>query len=95
MAKAWSNAGGPWTDELVAYALNAFHRRHLRTPTVDEIRRGIDQLPSHATVRRMYGGVGLMYRRHGYLVRSRGGQPGRNVPMVRDALGRFVPASRP
>jgi len=88
--RQWSNAGGRWTDELVGYALDVFHRRNLRTPTVRELRRGVDGLPSHATIRRMYGGVGRMYRRHGYRVRPAGGQPGRPTSLERDALGRFL-----
>ena len=36
--RSWSKAGGRWTDDLVAYGLDVFHRRHLRTPTVRELR---------------------------------------------------------
>jgi hypothetical protein len=75
----WSKAGGAWSPELVAYALDLFHRRHLRTPTVQELRRGVDGLPSHPTIRRMYGSVTKMYVRHGYQPRSPGGQR-RRVP---------------
>ncbi|SRR5215831_10338507 len=89
-ARAWSNAGSRWTRELVAYALDRYHRRNLRTPTVRELRNGVEGLPSHATIRRMYGSVSRMYQSHGYSVRSRGGQPGRRTTLERDALGRFV-----
>jgi hypothetical protein len=91
--RQWSNAGGRWTHELVAYALDHFHRRHLRTPTVRELRRGVEGLPSHATIRRMYGSVGRMYRAHGYRVRPAGGQHGRPSVLARDELGRFLPSA--
>ena len=38
----WSKAGGRWTHELVGYALDRFHRLHLRTPPVRELRAGVD-----------------------------------------------------
>src|SRR5436853_7872594 len=54
MGRQWSNAGSRWTAELVAYALDRYHRRHLRMPTVREIRAGVEGLPSHAIIRRRY-----------------------------------------
>ena len=87
----WSNAGGRWSKELVAYALDRYHCRHLRTPTVRELRAGVAELPSHATIRRMYGSASRMYEEHGYRVRTRGGQPGRRTTLARDSCGRFLP----
>ena len=92
--RQWSNAGTRWSHELVAYALDRYHRRYLRIPTVRELRAGIDGLPSHATIRRMYGCVSVMYRTHGYKVRSRGGQPGRTTTAHRDTRGRFASRER-
>jgi hypothetical protein len=87
----WSKAGGCWTHELVGYALDVFHRRHLRTPTVRELRAGVPGLPSHATVRRLYGNASNMLGAHGYRVRPRGGQPGHACWVtLRDARGLFV-----
>ena len=63
---SWSNAGTRWSAELVDYALNRFHRRHLRIPTVRELRAGVEGLPSHSTIRKMYGCPSRMYERHGY-----------------------------
>jgi hypothetical protein len=88
---SWSNAGSRWSKELVAYALDCYHRRHLRVPTVRELRAGVEGLPSHATIRRMYGCVSVMYDEHGYRVRQRGGQPGRRTHLARDQRGRFLP----
>src|ERR1700750_2001127 len=42
VTRTWSKAGGRWTDELVAYGLDVFHRRNLRTPTVRELRAGVE-----------------------------------------------------
>jgi hypothetical protein len=85
-----SRAGTRWTRALVAYGLDRFHRTHLRTPTQRELRRGIDDLPSYATIQRMYGSVGAMYRAHGYIVRSRGGSRS-TLTLDRDNRGRFLP----
>lgn len=90
-----SKIGSWWTPELVAYALDRFHRQHLRTPTAQEFRAGLDDLPSLATIRRLYGNIGNMLRHHGYRVRSRGGQPGRLCGLERDAKGLFLPKSAP
>ncbi|HVC86267.1 MAG TPA: hypothetical protein VNC40_02455 [Gaiellaceae bacterium] len=90
----WSNAGSRWSTELVDYALDWYHRRHLRVPTVRELRAGVDGLPSHATIRRMYGCASHMYEEHGYRARKRGGQPGRATTLPRDPCGRFLPRSR-
>lgn len=86
-----SKIGAQWTDDLVRYALERFHRRHLRTPTLREVRAGIDDLPSYATIRRRYGSYGAMLRTHGYLVRPRGGQHGRTCNLLRDEHGLFLP----
>jgi hypothetical protein len=87
----WSKAGGRWSHELVGYALDLFHRRNLRTPTVRELRAGVPGLPSHATIRRLYGNASSMFLAHGYLVRPRGGQPGHTCwATVRDERGLFV-----
>jgi hypothetical protein len=88
---AWSNAGTSWNHELVGYALDLYHRRNLRVPTVRELRAGIEGLPSHSTIRRMYGCVSVMYQWHGYKARKRGAQPGRRTTLQRDVAGRFLP----
>jgi hypothetical protein len=94
MRTHWSKAGGPWTHELVGYALDVFHRRHLRTPTVRELRAGVAGLPSHSTIRRLYGNASSMLRAHGYRVRPHGGQPGHACwATLRDERGLFVSRS--
>jgi hypothetical protein len=91
--RTWSKAGARWTHELVAYGLDIYHRRNLRTPTVRELRAGVDGLPSHATIRRLYGNASAMFRHHGYLVRASGGQPGHPCwTRARDPRGCFVSA---
>ena len=87
----WSKAGSGWTHDLVGYALDRFHSRHLRTPTLRELKSGIGELPSYATIKRMYGTSSRMLSRHGYRTRSPGGQPGDSLRVRRrDAKGRFV-----
>lgn len=86
-----SKIGARWTHELVAYGLDRFHRRHLRTPTVKELRAGIDDLPSYATIRRLYGNAGRMLHLHGYRVRLAGAQPGRPCTLERNEKGLFLP----
>jgi hypothetical protein len=91
--RTWSKAGARWTHELVGYGLDLYHRRHLRTPTVRELRAGIDGLPSHATIRRLYGNASTMFSYHGYRVRARGGQPGHPCwTRARDPRGCFATA---
>jgi hypothetical protein len=90
--EGWSKAGGRWTHELVGYALDRFHRLNLRTPTVRELRAGVDDLPSFATIVRLYGTTSAMFIRHGYQPRRHGAQ-GRSacnhLLMERDSGGRF------
>ena len=91
--EGWSKAGGRWTHELVGYALDHFHRLHLRTPTVRKLRAGVDGMPSFATIVRLYGTTSAMFLRHGYRPRRHGaqGRSARNhLLMERDAAGRFA-----
>jgi len=89
-----SKAGTAWSPALIAYGLDRFHRLHLRTPTQREVRAGVADLPSYATIQRMYGSFGRMLRAHGYLVRPRGGSNGRELRLPRDQRGRFLPLGR-
>ena len=86
-----SRAGTRWTHELVEYALDRFHRRHLRTPTLRELKAGHADLPSFATIKRHYGNGGRMLAYHGYRVRAPGGQPGHTCTLERDRAGLFLP----
>jgi hypothetical protein len=91
--RPWSKAGGEWTHELVGYALDRYHRRHLRTPTKRELTAGIDDLPSIATIKRLYGNTSTMLRQHGYRPRPSGAQLGSEMyrRLERDRQGRFLP----
>jgi len=76
----------------VGYALDQFHRRHLRTPTLRELKAGIGGLPSYGTIKRMYGTSSRMLARHGYRTRRPGAQPGAVLRVKRrDSQGRFLP----
>lgn len=78
----------------MGYALDRFHRRNLRTPTLRELRAGLDEFPSYATIKRLYGSAGNMLRRHGYRVRRPGAQPGRPCLLARDERGLFVASAK-
>ena len=70
-----------------------FSPPNLRTPTVRELRAGVDGLPSFATIVRLYGTTSSMFLRHGYQPRRHGaqGRSARNhLLMERDAYGRFA-----
>jgi hypothetical protein len=86
-----SKVGAEWSHDLVCYALDRFHRANLRTPTLLELKAGVADLPSYATIRRRYGSAGAMLRFHGYRARSPGGQSGRPCTLARDRRGRFLP----
>lgn len=92
-----SKIGCWWTHELVGYALDRYHRRHLRIPTVREVRLGIDELPSYATVCKMYGSFGRMLRHHGYRVRARGRSPAnqRSRPVLVPRAAEVAECERP
>jgi hypothetical protein len=89
-----SKAGTIWTHSLIGYGLDRFHRQHLRAPTQREVRAGIPDLPSYATIQRIYGSFGGMLASHGFLVRPRGGSRGRDLQLNRDHQGRFLPGKR-
>jgi hypothetical protein len=93
IAHGRSKSGFRWTDDSVGYALDRFHRQNLRTPTLRELKRGVDDLPSYATIRRLYGSAGEMFHRFGYAVRKPGAQTGRPCTLKRDARGWFLPGA--
>ena len=57
-----------------------------------QLRAGVEDMPSHATVRRLYGNASNMFSAHGYRIRPRGGQPGHPCWTARrDSRGLFLP----
>jgi hypothetical protein len=47
--------GFHWTSELIVYAIELWHRQHLRTPTTDEWDRAGPNHPSRVSVIRRFG----------------------------------------
>jgi hypothetical protein len=87
--------GFRWTPELILYAIELWHRQHLRIPTTDEWDRADANHPSRVTVIRRFGSWNAAMRAAGF--RPRG--PGqRRTPSVRarcETTGRFIAASAP
>jgi hypothetical protein len=79
-----------WTHELVIYALDLHHRRHLRTPTKREwVAAGVDH-PCVMTVRRLFGSWNAAIEAAGFVPRGPGGP--RYGPRRRDQRGRLLPS---
>jgi hypothetical protein len=64
--------GFRWTEELIVYAIDLWHRSHLRTPTVEEWETAGDNHPSRATVQRRFGSWSAAMRAAGFRPRSQG-----------------------
>jgi Homing endonuclease associated repeat len=83
--------GFRWTPELILYAIELWHRQHLRIPTTDEWDRAGANNPSRVTVIRTFGSWNAAMAAAGF--RPRG--PGqRRAPSVRArcaVTGRFIP----
>jgi len=82
--------GFRWTPELIVYAIELWHRQHLRIPTTDEWDRAGVNHPSRVTVIRRFGSWNEAMAAAGFRAR-RPGQ--RRTPSVRErcpVTGRFV-----
>jgi Homing endonuclease associated repeat len=60
----------------MSYALDLFHRRHLRAPRAKEWQRASDDNPSCRTIQARYGSWNAFLEACGYRSRRPGGQPG-------------------
>ena len=82
--------GFRWSQELIAYAIETFHRRNLRIPTTDEWDRAGPNHPSRVTVIRQFGSWNAAMTAAGFRPRSPGQ---RRTPSKRKQCpltGRFV-----
>jgi hypothetical protein len=81
-----------WTRELIIYALDLHHRRHLRVPTKREWEKAGEDHPSLMTVRRTFGSWNAAVTAAGLRARGPGGP--RHGPRRRDpASGRWLPGT--
>lgn len=64
--------GFRWDRETIAYAIELWHRRHLRTPTVAEWEQAGPDHPCRATVQRVFGSWSAAMRAAGFRPRGRG-----------------------
>jgi hypothetical protein len=81
-----------WTRELIIYALDLHHRRHLRVPTKREWEKAGEDHPSLMTVRRAFGSWNAAVTAAGLRARGPGGP--RHGPRRRDpASGRWLPGT--
>jgi Homing endonuclease associated repeat len=64
--------GFRWSDELIVYAIDLWHRRHLRIPTVKEWERAGPDHPSRQTVQRTFGSWSAAIRAAGFRPRRQG-----------------------
>ena len=79
-----------WSRELVVYAIDLHHRRHLRAPTKREWITAGDDHPCVMTVRRLFGSWNAAIAAAGLRPRGPGGP--RYGPRRRDELGRLLPS---
>jgi hypothetical protein len=68
-------AGLRWSPELIAYAIDLWHRKHLRLPTTDEWERAGENHPARKTVQRVCGSWSRAMEIAGFVP----GRPGANM----------------
>jgi hypothetical protein len=64
--------GFRWTAETIAYAIDLWHRKHLRTPTVNEWEAAGPNHPCRQTVIRVFGSWNAAMVAAGFRARGRG-----------------------
>jgi hypothetical protein len=64
--------GYSWDRQSIIYAIDLWHRRHLRTPTVAEWEQAGENHPCRATVQRVFGSWSAAMRAAGFRPRRRG-----------------------
>ena len=86
--------GFRWNRESIVYAIDLWHRRHLKTPTVAEWERAGHDHPCRQTVLRVFGSWSAAMRSAGFRPRPPG-TPREPWHRVRcKQTGRWLPADR-
>ncbi len=86
--------GFRWNRESIVYAIDLWHRRHLKTPTVAEWERAGHDHPCRQTVLRVFGSWSAAMRSAGFRPRPPG-TPREPWHRVRcEQTGRWLPADR-
>ncbi len=85
--------GFRWTPETIAYAIDLWHRRHLRTPTAAEWEQAGPNHPSRQTVLRRFGSWNAAIRAAGFRPRAQGQPRSRAARPRCPRTGRWVARS--
>jgi hypothetical protein len=70
--KAGPRHGFMWNRQTIVYAIDLWHRRHLRTPTVAEWEAAGANHPCRQTVQRVFGSWNAAIQAAGFRPRQRG-----------------------
>lgn len=84
--------GFRWNRETIVYAIDLWHRRHLKTPTVTEWEVAGTDHPCRQTVQRVFGSWNAAMRAAGFRPRPPGTPRDRWERARCPESGRWVPA---
>jgi len=84
--------GFRWDRQTIVYAIELWHRRNLRTPTVSEWETAGADHPCRQTVLRVFGSWNAAIRAAGFRPRSRGQSKGQWYRRRCPDTGRWLPA---
>jgi hypothetical protein len=87
--------GFRWTPELIVYAIELWHRQHLRIPTTDEWDRAGPNHPSRVTVIRRFGSWNAAMAAAGFRPRVPGQRRSPSVRARCAVTGRFISGPAP
>lgn len=85
--------GYRWTPENIVYAIELWHRRHLRAPAVSDWESAGDNHPTRHTVQRVFGSWNSAIRAAGLKPRRPGEARHRWARARCEVTGRFVPGT--